>query len=219
MRTSDTLGELAPALVAAQKKMPGIDKDGKGYNYRYATLDNIMAKVRPVLSDNGLAVVQMTTGTDSIGLTTRLIHESGEWIEDTIFAPPDESQTRSSIQSAGSTITYLRRYGIAALLGLADETDTDGIRQNGQHAEAPPAKKNVKPPMPTEAMKKKFHADGKKLYGDEWDDKRPELVKAISKKRHEGGPVTSSNDLYRAEMQNLIDGMEDKLKEADNADN
>ena len=63
--------------------------------------------------------------------------------------------------------------------------------------------------MPTDAMKRKFHAKGTKKYGDAWDDKRPELVKAISAKR-DGDPVTSSNDLYRAEMQYLIDGMEAK---------
>jgi len=215
MKTSETLMELAHALVAAQSEMPGIDKDGKGYNYRYATLDNIMTKIRPVLSANGLAVIQMTTGVDGIGLTTRLIHESGEWIEDTIYAPPDESQTRSSIQSAGSTITYLRRYGIAALLGLADETDTDGIREssNGQKAEPPPSKQDIKPPMPTDVMKKKFHMLGSKLYGDEWDDKRPQLVTAVTH-----GRAISSNDLYRAEMQHLIDGMEEKLNAKEAAD-
>lgn len=70
---------------------------------------------------------------------------------------------------------------------------------------------DLTPPVPTEEMKKQFHALGSKLYGDEWDDKRPELVKAASKKR-QGGPVTSSNDLYRAEMQHLIDGMNERLQ-------
>ena len=58
-------------------------------------------------------------------------------------------------------------------------------------------------------MTKKFHATGSKKYGDEWDDKRPELVKAITGKRNDGtGPaVTSSTELNRAEMAYLISGM------------
>ena len=56
-------------------------------------------------------------------------------------------------------------------------------------------------------MTKKFHAIGVEKYGDAWDDKRPELVKAISGKRVNSPAVTSSKELNRAEMQYLIDGM------------
>jgi len=236
MNTSEGLTNLAPALIAAQKQMPAISKNTPGHGYKYASLDDIMPKIRPVLADNGLAIVQMINGTDMIGLTTRLIHESGEWLEDTIYAPPDDGQRRNSVQAAGSTITYLRRYGIAALLGLADETDTDGVTEPAKNGHAdsrgaasPQAQaqrqrptQDIKPPMPTEAMKKKFHALGSEVYGDEWDDRRPALVEAVSHKREGGQSVISSNDLYRAEMQLLIDGMNDKLaniREAANGTN
>jgi hypothetical protein len=76
------------------------------------------------------------------------------------------------------------------------------------------APKSVSVPMPTAAQKKRYHATGKKLHGDAWDDIRPKQVEAITKRRDSGEVVTSSNDLTRAEMQYLIDGMADKLEEA-----
>jgi len=78
---------------------------------------------------------------------------------------------------------------------------------NGQKPQ-PPAEPEpvIEAPKPSATMRKKFHATGVELYGDEWDDKRPELTKAISK-----GRVTSSNDLTRDEMTKLIEGMEHKL--------
>lgn len=83
---------------------------------------------------------------------------------------------------------------------------------NGRKPSAPPPPEpepvEADAPKPTLSMKRKFHATGVDLYGDEWDDKRPELTKAISK-----GRVTSSNELTFDEMHKLIEGMEVKLAE------
>ena len=254
MNTSESLDKLAPALVNAQGNMPATTKDGKGYNYTYTTLDQIINKARPVLVANGLVIVQAPVSDNGqLGVTSRLLHESGQWLESTIMAAPDADKQKVAIQAAGSIITYLRRYAYAAILGLADETDTDGVPTPVKPApgkfEQPPAPPRPEPnvgstigqvetsepeseiatdaraasspqeqakrerpapvtaPMPTAAMTKKFHAIGVEKYGDAWDDKRPELVKAISGKRVNSPAVTSSKELNRAEMQYLIDGM------------
>lgn len=62
---------------------------------------------------------------------------------------------------------------------------------------------------PTAGQMKNFHAMGTKVYGDAWDDKRPEIVKSVTKNR-----ATSSNHLTLAEWQTLMDGMTDKLNES-----
>jgi len=148
MNTSESLDKLAPALVNAQGNMPATTKDGKGYNYTYTTLDQIINKARPVLVANGLVIVQAPVSDNGqLGVTSRLLHESGQWLESTIMAAPDADKQKVAIQAAGSIITYLRRYAYAAILGLADETDTDGVPTPVKPApgkvEQPPA-----PPRP-----------------------------------------------------------------------
>ena len=148
MNTSESLDKLAPALVNAQGNMPATTKDGKGYNYTYTTLDQIINKARPVLVANGLVIVQAPVSDNGqLGVTSRLLHESGQWLESTIMAAPDADKQKVAIQAAGSIITYLRRYAYAAILGLADETDTDGVptpvKPAPRKVEQPPA-----PPRP-----------------------------------------------------------------------
>src|SRR5690606_30331183 len=75
---------------------------------------------RPVLKKHGLAFSQFV---DDGGLTTILLHESGEWIEArTSF----DGISYSTAQELGSAITYLRRYALTAALGIAADEDDDG---------------------------------------------------------------------------------------------
>jgi len=62
------------------------------------------------------------------------------------------------------------------------------------------------------AILRKFHAVGHTLYGDAWDDKRPELVKAATK-----GRATSASDLTEAEINKLIAGMQKKINAGESA--
>jgi hypothetical protein len=132
MHTSDTLAKLAPALVAAQAELGGIHKDATNPHFRnrYASLDGIMAVVRPGLAKHGLAVVQGVTspietqaGTlHAVAVVTRIVHTSGEWIESRVIVP----LAKLDPQGAGAAVTYGRRYALSALLALATEEDDDG---------------------------------------------------------------------------------------------
>jgi len=62
------------------------------------------------------------------------------------------------------------------------------------------------PEEPDPKTVRRFHALGSELYGDDWDEKRPELVEAIT-----DGRSDSSSDLDATEIQKLIRGMEDKM--------
>lgn len=131
MTRSDSIAKIAPALVAAQAAFPPIMKDGKNpaFKSKYATLDGIMAAVRPALAANGLAVVQgaihpETDGGKLVGLAVEsvLVHTSGEWMSTMVPVPV----TKSDAHGLGSALSYGRRYGISALLALTTDEDDDG---------------------------------------------------------------------------------------------
>lgn len=119
-----TYGKIASALVAAQSEFPSIPKNAKGYGYKYATLDDILTIVKPILHKNGLAITQLL---EQDGIRTMLLHDSGEYIESWAQLPPlSQGKNMNAAQAAGAAITYMRRYGISALLNLSVDEDTDG---------------------------------------------------------------------------------------------
>ena len=137
-RRSEGLANLFAALAATQGAYPIIEKDktasiaskrtGATFTYDYVDLATILAAVRAPLAANKLAVLQMTTPDPDSGngvlITTLLGHASGEWIESQIAMPVDEG---SDARSVASAITYGRRYGLIALIGVApSEEDDDG---------------------------------------------------------------------------------------------
>ena len=99
------------------------------YGFRYATLDKILDMARPVLAEEGLILFQPITTNDkgALVLTTRLLHRSGEYMETSMPLPAAGADP----QTLGSAITYLRRYAVTSLLGIASDEDDDGNRAAG----------------------------------------------------------------------------------------
>lgn len=133
------IGELAKALAKAQSQMSAVayDSDNPHFKSRYASLAAICDAVRKPLADNGLSYVQLPSseGLD-VYLTTRLIHSSGEWIEST-FGASVANERNKGVQGLGSILTYLRRYGLSAICGVAADEDTDGGKpETGNEPEA-----------------------------------------------------------------------------------
>lgn len=132
MNQSPDITKLAAALVAAQSQMKAIakDSDNPHFKSRFLSLDGIIEAMRPILAANKLAVSQGATvpHTDAEGrLTgftgeTMLLHESGQWLTQSIIMPVGKSDP----QGVGSALTYFRRYGLAAMLGISSDEDDDG---------------------------------------------------------------------------------------------
>lgn len=122
MKKSDSIIELSKALVKFHSEMGKVSKDAKNpfYKNKYASLSNILDAVTKPLNDNGLSVVQMPCNE---GLTTMLIHTSGEWISSTSSTPVKDT---TDPQKLGSAITYARRYALGAILSLNIDEDDDG---------------------------------------------------------------------------------------------
>lgn len=121
---TENISELAAALSKCQGEMQTAIKDSKGVYGKYAKLEDVIAASRPHLAANNLCVVQRVFHEDGKSfLKTRLIHSSGQWIEDCALLMP----TKPDSQAQGSAITYMRRYCYASLVGVIQEDD-DGMR-------------------------------------------------------------------------------------------
>lgn len=122
MDKSNSIKELATALAKAQAEVGNAKKDSDNpfFKSKYADLATIMDVVRPVFTKNGLSFVQMP-GHDGemLTVTTMLLHSSGEYISEVAKVRP----VKPDPQAAGSAITYLRRYALAAFAGVAQEDD------------------------------------------------------------------------------------------------
>lgn len=121
--TSEQINELAAALAKAQAELENVSKDRENPHFRsrYATLAGVLDEVRPKLAKQGISVVQMPVNGDgtSIGVVTRLLHSSGQWIEGAFYVAP----TKADAQGAGSALTYARRYSLMAVAGVGPEDD------------------------------------------------------------------------------------------------
>lgn len=124
--------ELFAAFVKAQAKfeVPKRTKtarvqtrSGSSYEYKYSTLEDLIAATRPALAENGLAVFNNVTmpGQNVVAVTAVIVHTSGQTHE----TDPIIFQVDGSPQATGGAITYGRRYSQSALLGVAAEDDND----------------------------------------------------------------------------------------------
>ena len=126
MEHSETLGKLAKALATfqAEVKDPARDGENPHFKSKYVPIDGLLAAVRPKAAKHGLSIVQSTVGNgQEIGVTTMILHESGEWLmTDALTIRPAQSNP----QGCMSAVTYARRYSLSAALGVAWDDDDDG---------------------------------------------------------------------------------------------
>lgn len=116
------MSELAKALCAAQAKIDGAKKDSANPHFKskYADLSSVWDACKSALTSNGLSVAQFgRMGEHGPSLVTRLLHVSGESIEGEIPL----LNGKGDMQGLGSAITYARRYGLAAIVGVSPEDD------------------------------------------------------------------------------------------------
>jgi hypothetical protein len=125
------------AMARFKANPPGIEKDrtvsyavqGKGTTtYRHASLANVTNQINKALSEHGLSAAWRTDQSNgTIKVTCTVTHVNGHSESTSLEASPDTSGSKNFIQAIGSTISYLERYTILALTGLAThDLDDDG---------------------------------------------------------------------------------------------
>lgn len=118
------INEIATALAKAQGQMTYAKKDSLNPHFksRYADLAAVWDAIRVPLSSNGIAVVQQVgTRENSVSITTRLVHSSGQEFSSTCTFPV----AQPTPQAFGSVISYAKRYSLAAMVGVAADIDDD----------------------------------------------------------------------------------------------
>ncbi len=184
MTRSESITHLATALAQAQAEMPVavFDATNPFLKSKYASLGAVIQASRPILAKHKLSLVQFPIGgpnlglgngtnetdgtnavtvrgdarpgTDYIGVESILTHESGEFISERIVIALTEEKGKSRVQSAGSTLTYLRRYSWASILGMYSDEDSDGCVPHGPMAPGQPKQgKPLLPPPPLSRAK------------------------------------------------------------------
>lgn len=162
---SEAINELAAALAKAQGEIKSAAKDSTNPHFKskYADLASIWDACRSALSKNGLAVAQITATTDTgkVRVTTTLMHASGQWIEGELDVKP----MQDTPQGIGSTVTYCRRYALAAMVGVAPDDDDDGYAASERPNGVKPIARAPVPPQtsaaPPEGRMQLMHPNGR----------------------------------------------------------
>jgi hypothetical protein len=140
MQKSESIASLAAALAKAQGEVENASKnaanaafkrpDGKAS--KYADLAEVINTVRPVFAKHDLAIAQFPSfEVGIVSVETVITHSSGEWMAGVCSAPV----SKQDAQGVGSAITYLRRYSLAAVAGIAQEDDDGNAASQKPKAE------------------------------------------------------------------------------------
>jgi hypothetical protein len=147
-----------PPEIIKESKVDFESAKGRTH-YKYANLANVIEKVTPELSKHGLTVSWRTAQNGKVSVTCRISHELGHYEETTLQADNDSTGNKNPIQALGSAVSYLQRYSVLCLLGLACADADDDARSTPEAKPAPVAeivKKQTLQDMVREEAKKHF---------------------------------------------------------------
>ena len=141
---SEQIAELATALAKVQGDIEHASKDSVNpfHKSKYADLANVWEACRQQLSSNGLSIVQLPNGIEDncLILDTTMLHSSGQWISSRIKMPMQKQDP----QGYGSTLTYARRYALAAIVGVyQDDDDAEGAGKEPIQPQNKPTNTNI----------------------------------------------------------------------------
>ena len=152
---SGKIDKLATALAKAQAEMEGAKTASKNpfFKSSYADLHAVMTSSLPYLNKQGLSIVQGNRYCADNGfyVTTTLLHESGQWMRSEIRMPIGGKKDAHAV---GSAMTYGRRYGLSAMVGIAqfDDDGNHGVKDPRKTLQGIPKKvpKAQKSPLVTD---------------------------------------------------------------------
>ena len=155
MKHSESIALLAGALAKAQLQIEPASKNATNPHFRshYADLASIWDACRGPLNTNGLSIVQFPCDGEvgRTGLCTMLLHSSGEFISEVVTTRSQKDDP----QGLGSALTYLRRYALAAVVGVTATEDDDGNAAStpaNARVAAPAQRPYIPPPVSPPAV-------------------------------------------------------------------
>jgi len=145
---SPNTGKVALALANVQMEMGVFTVNKDGYNFSYLNLAGILEKVMPIMGKHKLAMMQFPSvdvvdEQPWVKVVTRLSCED-EWIETELNFPliDPTKKTDTDMSMLGSSISYLRRYAVQSILGIAGaDKDVEDMQKDVAPRENPNALK------------------------------------------------------------------------------
>lgn len=131
---SDNIDEILINLPKAQAEMQSVNKDNvnNAWRSKYATYDDIVECIRPILAKHGLSIVhQLDIKMGKYYLITKLCHAPNQFIASVMQLRPE----KETIQQYGSYMTYVKRYCLGSLVGVSTAEDDDGEADRKQYEE------------------------------------------------------------------------------------
>ena len=221
MKTSDAINEIATALAKAQSAMGRARKDAENPHFRskYADLDACWDACQEPLTSNGIAVIQANKPTENgVTIETRLIHSSGQWIQDEgLFVPA----SKIDAQGFGSAETYCRRYALCAMVGIAPDDDDGNAAAQSAPKRQPAAKSPAKQVAEQHGMKTADELQPSASYKRAMD-KIAEAVKAGDVNAIDGIKVMAADNkdkLIKSEYDGIVNECNLALKKIEAAKN
>ena len=142
--TTEQQAQLFASLVKAIAETKDVHADANNpfHKSKYATLSAHLSALKPIFAKHNLAIIQLPIGSnDSVGIRTCIIHANGAIISSDALVPVSETRKKDkqtgeeytsremSGQQAGSLYSYLRRYSLASIAGVAtDDDDSEADR-------------------------------------------------------------------------------------------
>jgi hypothetical protein len=135
-----------PPKIIKNRHVKFETRTGGVTEYCHASLDKVTATISEALSRHGLTAAWVTGQADGqVTVTCRITHIFGHSEETSLTSAPDNSGSKNPIQAIGSAVSYLQRYTLLALTGLATEgQDDDGAGTGKPKKEPEPVKLNKK---------------------------------------------------------------------------
>lgn len=117
-----------PIAITKNKHVSFTTRDGDTTAYDHAELADVTEVVGPIMAKHRLSFRwNPRKEGDRVVVDTIVQHANGHSETVTLDGPLDASGKKNAIQQLGSTITYLQRYGLMAVLGVAARgQDNDG---------------------------------------------------------------------------------------------
>lgn len=135
MKKSESIAEIAKALAAFQEEVKQPEKNAANpfFKSNYVNLESVVKTINTYGPKNGLSFTQWpsTNEAGKPGVSTLLLHVSGEWIE---YDPVYMKSDKDTAQGAGSVVSYLKRYALSAVYGITSDEDDDGNNATGNGA-------------------------------------------------------------------------------------
>lgn len=141
-------------LLEVKKKVPYIQKDKDGFNYKYATPSAVFGVINPVLNDLGLLLITNVIDSKSYEITQKVDKQGKlkpsewkfdlnfifDWVDvetgEKISIPWSASGCNGDDKGLGSALTYAERYFVLKQFNIpTDSDDPDSFQDKHMTAE------------------------------------------------------------------------------------